>query len=82
MKILFSHGGIIKLFPLERSRDDNYEEMRLFVSKNFSKIPQNFIVKYKDEVGDLITIESNHDIEALYENKSSDYVRASIEEEK
>jgi hypothetical protein len=43
-------------------------------------VPLNFIVKYKDEDGDLIAIESNRDIDSIFEGKGTDYVRASIED--
>jgi hypothetical protein len=55
--------------------------MRKFVIENLPKVPSNFVVKYKDEDGDQIAIESNKDIESIFEGKASDYVRASIEDE-
>jgi len=39
------------------------------------------VVKYTDENGDEITIFSNKDIEVLFGHKSSDFVRAKIEEQ-
>ena len=43
-------------------------------------MPPNFIVKYKDEDGDMLVIENNKDIESLFGNNIEDYVRASIED--
>jgi hypothetical protein len=44
-------------------------------------VPPNFIVKYKDSEGDSVVIESNKDINNLFDPSREDIVRASIEDE-
>jgi hypothetical protein len=63
MKIAVKHNSTIKIF----SGQSTFEDLSLFIKKEFQLSPSKYSLTYVDEDGDNITIVSDEDMASAYE---------------
>jgi len=57
---------------------NTYDQMLLFIRKNFDGLPEKFVVQYEDAEKDMVSLCTQSDIETMIETVTRPYAKAFV----